>query len=359
MARRGSRLTRLRTIEAFHSIAAEWNRLAVLTSTPFLTAEWLTAWWSAFGTGPLACFGLFEPGGSLRAGVWCRWLHARTLTGAADDEYSGQWDAVAVDDDARAELWREVATVAPWRVELPMLLEDEASEAAAREALRSAGYFVAAERGPFSPYLRLPTTWDELLRGASRNLRSQLGRRRRALEREGRLTFRTTAGGSALDRDLDLVLRVEGSGWKARSGTAILSKPGNERLYRSFAQAAAARGWLRLHLLELDGVPIAVDYGCAFGGGGFLLKTGFDERYARLSPGLVLRAEVLRSSIEEGLGFYDFLGGPDGYKVRWTSDVRARVTLRAYRGAAGRPAFFYRSRLRPLAKALRDRAGRK
>ena len=80
-------------------------------------------------------------------------------------------------------------------------------------------------------------------------------------------------------------------------------------------------------------MPIAGDFGCAFAGGGFLLKTGFDERFARFSPGLVLRGAVLRAAIAEGLRSYDFLGGPDPYKARWASGARPRVAVSGYRGA--------------------------
>ncbi|MFN2555468.1 MAG: GNAT family N-acetyltransferase, partial [Nitriliruptorales bacterium] len=205
-----------------------------------------------------------------------------------------------------------------------------------------------------SPYLQLPAAWSELLSSVSRNLRSQVNRRRRALEREGKLVFRTTtSGGDDLERDLQAFFRLEASGWKGRSKTAILSDPSTEHLYGSFARAAARTGWLRLHLLELDGVPIAGDLGCHFGRGGFLIKTAFDERYARLSPGLVLRAEALRASIAEGARFYDFLGAPDGYKLRWTSDVRPRLVLDAYRGV-WRPLILYRTRIRPALKRGRD-----
>jgi CelD/BcsL family acetyltransferase involved in cellulose biosynthesis len=234
-------------------------------------------------------------------------------------------------------------------------MHEAAAERLAREVLRPAGYRVVAEHGPESPYLSLPATYDELLASKSGNFRSQLGRRRRGLEREGELVFRTTRGGERLAGDLDTLFRVEGAGWKSAGGTAILSDPRTQRLYRTFAEVAAERGWLRLHLLELDGRAIAADYSCVFAGGEFLLKTGFDEEWGRLSPGLVLRGEVLRQAIEEGLGYYDFLGGPDHYKLRWTEELRVRVTLRAFRGLRGLGPFLYRSRIRPALKAARSR----
>jgi CelD/BcsL family acetyltransferase involved in cellulose biosynthesis len=193
---------------------------------------------------------------------------------------------------------------------------------------------------------------EALLAGVSRNLRSQVGRRERALQRTGDLGFRTVAGGPELPSALDHLLRVEASGWKARAGTAILNDPAAEALYRSFAARASARGWLRVHLLELDGEPIAADLNCSFGRTGLLIKTGFDERHAALSPGLVLRARVLRAAIEEGLEFYDFLAGAQPYKLRWGAQVRRRVTLLAYRGPQTCPDRLYERRVRRVAKEV-------
>jgi CelD/BcsL family acetyltransferase involved in cellulose biosynthesis len=100
-------------------------------------------------------------------------------------------------------------------------------------------------------------------------------------------------------------------------------------------------------LLELDDQLIAGDYGCSFAGTGFLIKTAFSESHERFSPGLVLRGMVLQAAIEEGLASYDFLGGPDRYKLAWASELRPRVRLFAYRGSA-LPRYVYRSRLHPL-----------
>jgi CelD/BcsL family acetyltransferase involved in cellulose biosynthesis len=211
-----------------------------------------------------------------------------------------------------------------------------------------------------SPRLELPASFDDLLASVSRNLRSQLGRRRRALEREGELRLRTVTGGDDLAAALEEVLRLEASGWKGRAGSAISSDPATSALYRGFAVAAAREGWLRLHLLELDGRPVAADIGIAHAGVGYLLKTGFDEAWSRHSPGSVLRAEVLRASIEEGLQAYEFLGGAETYKMQWGPVPRVRAEVHALRGAATAPAWAWwavvRPRVRPLAqRALRHR----
>jgi CelD/BcsL family acetyltransferase involved in cellulose biosynthesis len=326
----------------------DWNLLAGSAGSPFLTVQWLTAWWRAFGAGRCTCLALRDSRGSLRAGACCRRLTGGRLAATAN-AHSGDWDVVATDPQARRALWQALSGLGAGAVHLAGIRSRESLNEADQE-FRASGYSTVQATGVRSPYLALPESWDDLLASVSRNLRSQLGRRRRSLEREGRLVFRTTAGGEELERDLATFLRVESSGWKAGTATSILSDPRTERLYMDFSKAAAAAGWLRLHFLELDDVPVAADLNCAFAGGIFLIKTGFDERYGRFSPGLVLRGEVLRAAVQEGASFYDFLGGPDSYKLRWTTELRPRSAIRAYRGAR-RPLALYHARLRPVLKA--------
>lgn len=336
-------------LEEFGRAREEWDRLAARAGSPFLTHGWLLAWWRAFGEGEPACVLVRDRHGELRAAGFCR--RTRGALASPTNDESGDWDVVAVDEDSRRQAWAQLAAVGALRVRLERVPQTALAPASA--ALRAAGYRVTASPGPFSPWRPLPPSWDALMGSVSRNARSQFGRRRRALEREGELTLRV----DTLGRDLDAVLALEASGWKSRQSTAITSDARTERLYREFAGAAAARGWLRLYLLELDGVPIAADYGCALENAGFLLKTGFDEHYGRLSPGLVLRGEVLRASIEEGLKRYDFLGGPDAYKLRWGGTVLPRATVWGYRGVAA-PGHIWRSRLHGRLKRVRDRSRR-
>jgi CelD/BcsL family acetyltransferase involved in cellulose biosynthesis len=336
---------------AFAALRDEWDDLAERQApSPYTTYAWFRAFLEAFGgLDDVVCPAVHATNGALRA-VAC--LTADRFGGlrSATNDHSGDWDVVAVDDAAREELLRGLAALRPRHLLLEHLVAGRPSAELAPRVLREAGYRLARGPGNRSPYLRLPGSYEELLRSHSANMRSQVARRGRQLERTGELELRTITGGPGLDAALDELFRVEASGWKAREGTAILTAPGAEQAYRAFAHAAAARGWLRVYLLAVGGRVVAGDLGCAINGTGFLIKTGFDEDLGKLSPGLVLRGRVLAASIEEGLEAYDFLGPDDAYKLRWTSVVRPRVTLRAYRGAAVVPGLAWHVRLRPLAK---------
>jgi CelD/BcsL family acetyltransferase involved in cellulose biosynthesis len=347
----------MRTIglEEFEASAGRWEALTGDRDGPFVSAAWLAAWWRARAPEDSLAL-VLEDGDRLLAGGCFRRLGGEASLASASDAHSGDWDIVATDADAAGRFWEELLGSSRWgRLRLDAMPAGHGHGGTAREALAATARLVE-QPAPPSPWIELPGSLEELLAARSRNLRSQVGRRTRALEGAGALALRTTKGGSGLERDLDRFFALEASGWKGETGTAIALDPSLEALYRGFAAAAAEAGRLRLYFLELDGEPIAADYGCVYGGCGYLVKTGFREDLGRFAPGLVLRAEVLRASIEEGLSRYDFLGGPDGYKMRWTDEVRERSTVRAFRGVRGAPAYAWWASLRPALKSARELA---
>lgn len=353
MSRGHVRLARF-DLAGFEGIAPEWEDLAARGGSPFLTVPWLASWWRAFALERGVALVLRAEDGEALAGG-CFLDDGRALRSAAN-VHTNDWGVVARDPAAESRFWAEVAALGRGRLALAPLAGDAEEASAPREALRDAGYRLVGEALNPSPWLELPGSFQELLGARSRNLRSQVGRRRRRLSREGELTLRAVGAGPTLEADLDAFFALEAAGWKGREGTAISADGALLELYRGFARTASERGRLRLYLLELDGRLVAADYGYAFASCGFLVKTAFDESLAHLAPGLVLRGEVLRASIEEGLARYDFLGGPDGYKMRWADELRPRRGLYAFRGGGAIPAYAWRRVLRPRLKHVRNRA---
>ncbi len=340
---------------ALDTLDDDWSALARHAPTPFLMPAWLRSWWSGYGHGEPLTVLARDTAGDVRGGALLMRSGRRLL--AAANVHSGDWDVVAADRHARAALWKAIPRLGAARIRLRGLGERSSSAPLALSHLVDAGFYAMVQTDLASPFLPLPGSFDELIARRSGNLRQQWRRRSRALQRAGRSALRVRTDGPGLERDVEAFIRLEARSWKGREGTAIASDPRSDLLYRSFAREAAEAGMLRIYVLELDGTPVAMDLGCRVGDVGFLVKTAFDESLARLSPGLVLRGEVLRASIEEGMKGYDFLGGPDPYKLRWTDETRARCLLDARSGLGGRVASGYQ-RVRPTLVRVHRRLNR-
>jgi CelD/BcsL family acetyltransferase involved in cellulose biosynthesis len=63
----------------------------------------------------------------------------------------------------------------------------------------------------------------------------------------------------------------------------------------------------------------------------YLLKTGYDERYASFSPGHLLYLEMIKRSCEDGIAAHELLGPTTPFKERYATETRQTSVLRAYR----------------------------
>jgi CelD/BcsL family acetyltransferase involved in cellulose biosynthesis len=123
---------------------------------------------------------------------------------------------------------------------------------------------------------------------------ANLARRRRRLNQMLGVPIgtvdRTVVG---LGKAIEEFLQLEASGWKGRSGTALLCRPAHDRFFREVSQGFAEQG--RLMFLSLQaGTRVLSQSTALIGGHGlFGFKKAYDETLARWSPGTLLDLDVL------------------------------------------------------------------
>jgi CelD/BcsL family acetyltransferase involved in cellulose biosynthesis len=176
----------------------------------------------------------------------------------------------------------------------------------------ASGLRALAEVEERCPVLALPGTWDEYLARLSGKDRHELRRKVRKLERElPAVAVRSHADpdgwGDALGRFLVLHRR-------SKVGKARFMDDRMERFFRDATSALAREGWARLWFLESEERPIASFLCLEYGGAVGLYNSGFEPEYARLAPGIVLLAHVVRDAIERAIPTFDFLRGEESYK---------------------------------------------
>ena len=73
-----------------------------------------------------------------------------------------------------------------------------------------------------------------------------------------------------------------------------------ESFFTELMETAAARGCLKLSMLELDGVRVASCINFDYGDSYLLYNSGYDPAYSELSVGFVNKAWTIRDAIESG-----------------------------------------------------------
>jgi CelD/BcsL family acetyltransferase involved in cellulose biosynthesis len=181
------------------------------------------------------------------------------------------------------------------------------------------------------PRIALDAAWRQPENHPGVARRSDLRRKQRYAERLGALTYQAiTPTPAQLDSLLDEAFRVEASGWKGEIGSALSRNARAGAFYRRYAAAACASGLLRLFFMRVDGRAIATVIAVECAESLWTLKIGFDESFARCSPGALLTRYTIAWAAERGLRSYEFLGAAAAWTRDWTRDERRCVSLRVY-----------------------------
>jgi CelD/BcsL family acetyltransferase involved in cellulose biosynthesis len=110
----------------------------------------------------------------------------------------------------------------------------------------------------------------------------------------------TTLGGEVVHVDrsddptaVQELIRLEGAGYKARTGVAMTTVPGEPAYFAEMADRFREAGRLHVHSLEVDGRVCAMQLNVQAREGLFLLKLVYDEELAKFRPGLQLHLDVI------------------------------------------------------------------
>ena len=315
--------------DEFQALEGEWNDILSRSPTdiPFLRHEWLCLWWKHFGSGRRLAVLLARKDSRLRAALPLMETKISTLVGpfvilqSLTNFHSYRFNLICEkgESNAAAALGSYLGRRPhAWHlVRLEEVPEDAPAVVPFLEAARAEGFSTEVWQGPESPYLTLHGGYRDYSETLGRAMRAGLHKKERKLRELGAVDFQYASRPSEVGEVLEKGLAIEGSGWKDRAGSSIISNPALTAFYREWAALAAARGWLRLSLLSVNGMAAAFDYSVLYEGHYYALKIGYDPRWSKFSVGQILKAEILRRCFESGIREYDFLGVMSQAKSDW------------------------------------------
>jgi CelD/BcsL family acetyltransferase involved in cellulose biosynthesis len=325
-------LRRLRSLEEVDALEDAWQRLGDQVGYPLAQFSWTRACLSAFPEGAAPRVIAAVRGNKLVAVaplVKRRVNGIRRLLLAGVSDLYEPMDLVWSD---RRALKRLVAGLA-WGG-TPLVLEripaDSQSVRALRRAFRGRALVIARPQAT-CPYIPLDESWLEPEHHLNSGRRSDLRRARRKAEQLGQVTTEIhTPDLNELPALLDTAFAVEASSWKGETGTALAHDAQRAVFYRQYAEAASVAGILRICFLRIGDRVAAMQLAVEQGGGFWLLKVGYDARFAGCSPGMLLLRDTVRYAVEAGLNTYEFLGRAESWTQVWTTCEHRYVSLRVY-----------------------------
>ncbi len=176
--------------------------------------------------------------------------------------------------------------------------------------------------------------WEATLSGETRK---NLRRKERRLSELGTLTRVMLRPGDDVHRWIGDFLRLEASGWKGASRSALACSEYDRRFAAKMLAAAFARGRLELVGLDLDGRALARCCNVISGDTAYAYRCAYDERFAHFSPGLMAELETMRQfHARPEVRLMDSLTDPDNETLnRLWKDRRTMHTVMLGVGAWG------------------------
>jgi CelD/BcsL family acetyltransferase involved in cellulose biosynthesis len=308
--------------------AAEWDALQRASSdTPFLETVFLLPLLQVFGDGDER-LALLREGGTLRAATLLRPLgKGRWETFQPSQLPLGPWvsDAALPLSDTLHGLLKAVPGLglSVGLTQLDPRLHPRPSDDGTLRTLDYVSTSWVDIDGAFDVY------WEargKNLRQNTRKLRNKLQADAVATTLEC-LTSPDDVSGALADYG-----RLESTGWKAGTGTAI--HPDNEqgRFYGEMLRAFCAEGRGRVYRYRFGTQVVAMDLCIESGPLVVILKTAYDEAHSKLSPSTLMRQDEFRAWWEEGrYRRIEFYGKTLEWHTRWTEQHRVLYHATRYR----------------------------
>jgi CelD/BcsL family acetyltransferase involved in cellulose biosynthesis len=341
----------------FAALEVAWDRLAQRDGTPFTSHAWYSCWWEAFGAGERLNVCAMWDGDELVA-VFPLWSRASRLQAMANN-HTPLFRPLARDLESLEAVVRAVVTSGAGEIVVPAVPADDPALPALIDASTQARRLTLVEPGHRSPIIDIVGDFADY----RQNMKSRLApieRKERKLKREHEPEFRLLTPPPDFERELERGFEVEASGWKGKAATAVLSSDETLLFYRSLARAFYAKGELSLSSISLDGRVIAFSLGLLHKNRLYLLKTGYDESFGAVAPGMVLRKAIVERCFELGIEAHELLGDDTPWKQRFATSSREHRSFYSYR-LRPLPALRYgfRRALRPALKGARNRLQRR
>jgi CelD/BcsL family acetyltransferase involved in cellulose biosynthesis len=333
-------INKIDTVEDWMLLKEQWNEVLEKSPTPFpfLSYQWLSSWWHAFGTGKkLYLVLIFDNDELIGFAPLMQWktqigiLPIRKLSFLAN-EHSPRADFIFSKNSTKCLqlLWTYLlAHRADWD---EIELNDLPSQTEMIPWLQSNSWVRWAVIPSIrSPYVQIAQDWDSYYQTRSKKLRDDLRKKWNKLAQKGTIQVNQITRISPDKPIMDILFAVANKSWKAQQGTAISSTPELRQFYSEIAYHLSELGWLSLWQLEVDHQPIAYYYNVRYRNTEYSLKTYHDPSYDPFSPGRLLVWQVLREAFNQpDIKIYEFLGVPERFKLEWADQLMLHHTVFLY-----------------------------
>ncbi len=305
---------------ALDEIAYQWNELVKPFETPLLCYEWFVSCADAFYKDEGLCIIIVRSSGNITAIApmviaernrvkWLEFMGVSFLYEPCGILYDSEYSLRTI--------WKVIVEM-KYPVQLQRVPFDSLVAKELQMLTKFKGIFVN-RKSASSAYVPINSDWETFYNSISARRRYDLRRARKRAEKNGNISIKIFCPDlKELDQYLDVAFQIEAAGWKGRKGSALLENKKLQRFFRAYSTLICRDKTLRLCFLYIGDDAVAMQIGLEHGNRFWVLKIGYDEKWAKCSPGVLLTMETVRYAFHNNLKAYEFLGSEEPWLSVWT-----------------------------------------
>lgn len=301
--------------QAFEDVGVEWEAIlsSCVTNNVFVTPHWSRIWWQHFGRGSKKCLLRVSDGDEL-IGIAPLKLGQDLISFLGDADLCDYLDfivPIGKESIFYRALCDHLMSLDWQKIELTHLPQDSPTLKYLPSFMKEKSVHVEIIQANTTPVATLPSSWDEYLTGLTKKARHEIRRKLRRLNRADNPRQYVCASADTLkDSMQDFFRLMRGS---SLAKTEFLT-PEREAFFVDVGLELASRDQFKVHVLEINGQPVASCLVIDYGDSSLLYNSGYDPNYSELSVGLLNKALSVKDAIEAGKQFFNFLNGAERYK---------------------------------------------
>jgi peptidoglycan/xylan/chitin deacetylase (PgdA/CDA1 family)/CelD/BcsL family acetyltransferase involved in cellulose biosynthesis len=338
------RIAELRRESELRELKPAWEAVfrESASANTFLSWEWASAWWSAYGKpGALRILTASDDDGVIR-GIAPMYLERARRYGQAVDTLrfvgDGSNDSDYLDFLIARGFERSVleAFRAHWSGELKrgtalVLREMPRTSPNLPELAGLASGLLWKESETPCGTVALPETWDAYLGMLKPRFRTKVRSVLRNLEGREEVAFGFAQSQEEVEALLPVLFDLHTRRWNQDGKPGVFGWREKREFYHAVSALLFERGWLRFSWLKWKDRVIACQYGFVHGPVYYQLQEGYEPASEHYNAGAGLRAWTIREFLAQGVREYDFMGGVGRHKTDWGASVKQSANVVAAR----------------------------
>lgn len=319
----------------FEDLQPEWNSMLSKSRNQdvFSTWEWLSCWWKHFGDGRRLRVLTVQDQGEIIAIAPLMLSKYKFLSlgslrkiefiGSPQSDYNNFILLKNETECLRIFFEHLIEDCSDWNyLQLADIHENNLIQEFLHIKYRDAPDALGCTVTNLCPYINLPNSTEAFMENLSQNMRRNLNKRMRRLQREYNVEIKTHKDFKSEEEAMDLFFKLHTKRWIYQGEPGAFVERKIRKFHRDIAKIFSKKGWLSLYFLVIDDQPVSAVYSFDHHKKKYGYLTGFDPEFAKYSPGNLLKMRVVEDCIQRGLREYDLGRDYEPYKKNWTETSR-------------------------------------